>query len=87
MTSTVHQEYDSSVSSKVRKTLTLDPDVVNALGDDPAALSTTVNDILRQEIERRERRAALANLVEELVAEHGAPGAEDLERFRGLLAR
>jgi hypothetical protein len=34
------------VRVKVRKTLTLDPEVVAALGDDPEALSTTVNAIL-----------------------------------------
>ena len=43
--------------AKVRKTLTLDPEVVAALGDDPEALSTTVNAILLAEIQRRELRA------------------------------
>lgn len=58
-------KYDLSTSNvdvprigKVRKTLTLDPDVIAALGDDPA-LSTTVNAILLQEIARRESRLAL----------------------------
>ncbi len=32
--------------SKVRRTLTLDPEVIDALGDDDAALSATVNEIL-----------------------------------------
>jgi hypothetical protein len=74
------------MSGKVRKTLTLDPEVVAALGDDPAALSATVNAILLAEIERRERRAALGSFVEKLEAEFGAPDPAEVERFRRLLA-
>ena len=81
----VQQEYDESVSRKVRKTLTLDPDLVEALGDDPAALSATVNEILRHEIERREMRAALGRFLGELENEHGTPDPEKVEYFRQLL--
>lgn len=70
------------MSTKVRKTLTLDPDVVEAFGDDPAALSATVNSILRQELERRQRRAVLAAFVAELDAKFGEPDPAEVERFR-----
>jgi len=74
------------MSSKVRKTLTLDPAVVAALGDDPNALSATVNTILSDEIARRERRAALAAFVDRLDAEFGKPDPAEVERFRRLLS-
>ena len=72
-------QYDPSMSDgKVRKTLTLDPDIVEVLGADPAALSATVNALLREEVERRKRRENLRELVEELEAYYGAPDPEDV---------
>ena len=47
----------STSDGKVRKTLTLDPDVVDVLGSDPAGLSATVNALLREEVERRTLQA------------------------------
>ncbi|MFT4215590.1 MAG: hypothetical protein QM619_00160 [Micropruina sp.] len=73
------------MSSKVRKTLTLDPDVVQTFGDDAAALSATVNAVLRAEMERRARHAALADFVATLDAEFGEPDPADVERFRRAL--
>lgn len=70
------------MTAKVRKTLTLDPDVVAAFGDDSQALSTTVNEILLAERDRRARRAALGAFVDELCAEFGPPDPKDVERFR-----
>ncbi|MFT4187771.1 MAG: hypothetical protein QM621_04245 [Aeromicrobium sp.] len=70
------------MSTKVRKTLTLDPDVIESFGDDPGALSATVNAILREELKRRSRRAALASFVEELNQEFGRPDPVEVERFR-----
>jgi predicted nucleic acid-binding protein len=67
---------------KVRKTLTLDPDIVEVLGSDPAALSATVNALLREEVERRKRRASLKELVEELEDYYGPADPEDVERAR-----
>ena len=72
--------------AKVRKTLTLDPEVVAALGDDPEALSTTVNAILLAEIQRRELRAALTRFVDRLDEEEGEPDPEAVDRFRRLLS-
>ncbi|MCK9247443.1 MAG: hypothetical protein M0P31_00465 [Solirubrobacteraceae bacterium] len=74
------------MSTKVRKTLTLDPEVIDALGDDASALSATVNAVLRDEIDRRAQRAALAAFVADLDATFGEPDPEAVERFRRGLA-
>lgn len=73
------------MSTKLRKTLTLDPDVVAVFGDDPTTLSATVNAVLRREMERRSRRAALAALVASLDTEFGEPEEAEVERFRRAL--
>ena len=79
----VQQQYDLSMSEgKVRKTLTLDPDIVEVLGEDPTALSATINALLREEVDRRKRRASLKELVEEMERLHGPADPEDVERFR-----
>jgi hypothetical protein len=70
---------------KVRKTLTLDPDIIAALGDDDAALSATVNEILREEVERRQRAAALAALLTRLEEERGPVDLDEVAEFRRLL--
>lgn len=81
----IQQEYDPSMSDgKVRKTLTLDPDIVEVLGSDPAALSATVNAVLREEVERRKRRDNLCELVEELEEHYGPPDAADVEKVERL---
>ncbi len=72
--------------SKVRKTLTLDPDVIDALGDDDVALSATINEILRDEVERRQRAAALAALLDRLADERGPVDPDEVAEFRRLLA-
>jgi hypothetical protein len=72
---------------KVRKTLTLDPDIVEVLGSDPAALSATVNALLREEVERRKRRASLKELVEELEAHYGPADPDEVERIRALMQK
>jgi len=74
------------MSTKVRKTLTLDPELVAALGDDPSALSATVNMILAAEVARRERRAALTAFVDHLDSEFGKPDPAEVERFRRLFS-
>ncbi len=82
----IQQEYDLSMSEgKVRKTLTLDPDIVEVLGGDPAALSATINALLREEVDRRKRRAALTELVEELERIHGPADPDDVARWREAL--
>ena len=70
---------------KVRKTLTLDPDIVEVLGSDPAALSATVNALLREEVERRKRRDNLRELVEELERLHGPADPDEVEKWRRLM--
>lgn len=71
--------------AKVRKTITLDPEVVEALGDDDAALSTTINDILRSEVARRQRAAALAEMLTRLERERGPVDPDEVARYRQLL--
>ncbi len=70
----------------MRKTLTLDPEVVAALGDDPEALSTTVNAILLAEVQRREVRAALERFLDRLDEQEGETDPAAVDRFRRLLA-
>lgn len=71
---------------KVRKTLTLDPEVVAALGDDDMALSATINEILHEEVERRRRAAALSDLLGRLEQDRGPVDAAEVAEFRRLLA-
>jgi len=71
--------------AKVRKTLTLDPEVIDALGGGGIALSATVNEILREEVERRQRAAALAGLLERFEEERGPVDPDEVARFRRLL--
>lgn len=73
------------MTAKLRKTLTLDPDVVAAFGDDPTTLSAAVNMVLRAEMDRRARRSALAAFVNELDNEYGAPDPELVEEFKRAL--
>jgi hypothetical protein len=65
-------------SAKVRKTLTL----VEALGDDDAELSSTINTILRDEVERRQ---ALSDLLARLETERGPVDEERVAEFRQRL--
>ena len=73
------------MTAKVRKTQTLDPDVVATFGDDPTALSAAVNVVLRAEMGRRARRSALSAFVDELDAEFGAPDPELIAEFERAL--
>ncbi len=70
---------------KVRKTLTLDPEVIDALGGDDMALSATVNEILHDEVERRQRANALAGLLARLEEERGPVDHDEVAEFRRLL--
>lgn len=74
------------MTTKVRKTLTLDPDLVDAFGDEPAALSATVNQILREEVARRARKASLADLVAELDELYGPADPGLVDEFTQLLS-
>lgn len=79
-------KYDEGVIAKVRKTLTLDADVVEMFQEsDQESLSAAVNLVLRAEQERRARRAALAAFVADLEARHGEPDPAMVEEFRSAL--
>lgn len=72
-------------TAKVRKTLTLDPELVDALGGDDTALSQTVNTILHEEVDRRQRLSALSDLLSRLEAERGPVDDERVAEYRRLL--
>lgn len=71
---------------KVRKTLSLDSDVVAAFDtDDVESLSAAVNEALREIVARRARRANLAALVSELEAQYGTADPAQVAEFEELL--
>ena len=72
-------------TAKIRKTLTLDPELVRALGEDDATLSSTINAILQDEVDRRQRRAALASLLDRLEAERGPVDQGLVDDYRRLM--
>jgi post-segregation antitoxin (ccd killing protein) len=55
---------------KVRKTVTLDADLIEDFGDD-GNLSAAINGALRREVEMRRRSVALGEWLDELAAERG----------------
>ncbi len=67
--------------TKVRKTLTLDPELVIDCGDVEGGLSAAVNAALREHLARVERQDALAARIAELEAGCGPAGPADVERF------
>jgi hypothetical protein len=69
-------------SAKVRKTVTLDSALVEALGDDDAGLSSTINAILRDEVERRQ---TLSDPLARLETERGPVDEERVAEFRQRL--
>jgi hypothetical protein len=72
-------------AAKIRKTLTLDPELVQALGEDDATLSSTINSILQDEVDRRQRRAALATLLDRLETQRGPVDPDRVNEYRRLL--
>lgn len=71
---------------KVRKTLSLDADVIAAFEtEDAESLSAAVNDALREVVIRRARRANLAALVVELESQYGPADPTQVAEFEELL--
>ena len=71
---------------KVRKTLTLDVDLVDEFSDDnPDGFSASVNTILRAEKVRRARVASLRLLADELDEQFGPADPQEVERAMRLL--
>jgi predicted nucleic acid-binding protein len=68
-------------SRKRRTTITLDPAVVEVLGDDEEALSAAVDEVLQREVDRRQRAAALARLLAALAAERGPVEPAEVDDF------
>ncbi|MEA2827180.1 MAG: hypothetical protein QOG43_1619 [Actinomycetota bacterium] len=69
---------------KRRRTITVDPVVTDVLGDNDEVLSAAVNEVLQNEVERRQRGAALARLLRNLSAERGPVDSADVEEFRRI---
>lgn len=59
------------MASKVKRSVTLDADLVERFGDDN--LSQRVNELLRREVQRDLRAVALGRLLDRLEAEDGPP--------------
>jgi hypothetical protein len=70
-------------ATKERHTLTLDAEIVGALGSEN--LSGQVNQILREEIARRRAQVALAELLESLETEFGPADPTLVEEYRQAL--
>lgn len=71
---------------KVRKTLSLDSDVIEAFeAEDVESLSAAVNEALREVVRRRARRVNLTQLVSELEAQYGPADPEQVAAFEELL--
>jgi predicted nucleic acid-binding protein len=67
---------------KRRRTITVDPTVTDVLGDDDEVLSAAVMEVLQNEVEKRQRGAALARLLRVLAAERGPVDTAEVEEFR-----
>jgi hypothetical protein len=70
--------------SKVRKTLTLDEEVVEEFEQDEDSLSATVNRVLWAEIERRRRMAALGRTLKKWDEWYGPADQEKVAEYRKL---
>lgn len=57
--------------AKVRKTLTLDPELIDAFGADDATFVVHRERDLRREVDRRQRLDALTKLLDRLEQERG----------------
>ncbi len=69
---------------KRRRTITVDPVVTDVLGDSDEVLSAAVHEVLQNEVERRQRGAALARLLRNLSAERGPVDSAEVEEFRRI---
>src|SRR4051812_25347122 len=69
---------------KRRRTITVDPVVTDVLGDDDTVLSEAVNQVLQNEVEKRQRGEALARLLRILAAERGPVDVAEVDEFRRI---
>jgi hypothetical protein len=70
--------------SKVRKTLTLDEEVVAEFEQDEDSLSAAVNRVLLAETERRRRMAALGRTLKKWDEWYGPVDREKVDEYRKL---
>ena len=94
---TQHRWYNQSMSTitlekpivqpKVRRTFTLDADIVDALATiDPDNLSGAVNTALRYALDRQAKRASLVTLAADLDAQFGHPDQAEIDHAVALLS-
>jgi len=69
-------EYDDGMTSKVRKTLTLDADLVDFFSARESNLSAAVNEALIAARDRDRKRASLRQLIADMEAICGPPDEE-----------
>jgi len=75
------------VQPKVRRTFTLDADIVDALATiDPDNLSGAVNTALRYALDRQAKRASLVTLAADLDAQFGHPDQAEIDHAVALLS-
>jgi post-segregation antitoxin (ccd killing protein) len=72
--------------SKRKISVTVDADLVEALGDAEENLSAQVNEAIRTVVEQRRRQAELRAWLDEMAAEHGPVDEELVRRFVDALA-
>ena len=73
----------SMPSPKVKKTVSLDVDLVEFVGE--GNLSYEVNEALKVRLERRRRNKALGEWLDELDAAEGPPDEAEVQMFMDLL--
>jgi len=77
----------SEARPKVRRTFTLDADLVETLAaSEPDNLSGAVNAALRYAVERRAKRESLAQLAADLDAQFGRPDKAEIDHAVALLS-
>ena len=72
-------------TTKRKVSISLDEDLVEELEREDQGLSTQVNVAVRAELERRRRHRLLAELLDQLDAEHGPVDESLVEKYAGLL--
>ena len=68
---------------KVKKSLSLDADLVREFG--VGELAPNVNDVLRREKQRRDRKRSLGELLERLSVDRGPVDPDEVARFEMFL--
>lgn len=71
------------MTTKVKASITIDADLMAEFGRDN--LSREVNEVLRAELEHREQRRRLGDLLADLAAERGPTDPAEVAEFAAML--